>query len=128
MLAVCAGHPDFEDIHETPLLDKDNHVIGYTCIVKRKGRSPVQHTYTIEDATIAGLWGKQGPWKQYPQRMLQMRARSFALRDSFSDALGGVRVAEEVQDYEVKNITPRNDAKAKIESIINVDKETGEVK
>lgn len=108
ILAVCSGHPDFEDISEEQILDKDNKVIGYRCSIKRKGRSVVSQCFTIEDATAAQLWGKQGPWKQYPQRMLQMRARAFALRDSFADALGGVRIAEEVNDYqEPKDITPK---------------------
>jgi hypothetical protein len=32
--------------------------------------------------------------------MLQMRARSFALRDAFPDALRGVGISEEVSDYQ----------------------------
>ena len=50
------------------------------------------------------LWGKTGrngaptPWVTYPDRMLQMRARGFALRDVFADALRGVITAEEAQD------------------------------
>jgi hypothetical protein len=52
----------------------------------------------MEDAKRAGLAGKQGPWQQYPKRMLQMRARAFALRDVFPDVLRGVYVAEEAAD------------------------------
>ena len=52
----------------------------------------------------AGLWGKQGPWKQYPKRMLQMRARGFAIRDAFPDALRGMYMAEEVQDITEKEV------------------------
>ena len=52
----------------------------------------------MEDAKRAGLYGKQGPWQQYPKRMLQMRARAWALRDVFPDVLRGVHVAEEAQD------------------------------
>ena len=56
----------------------------------------------------AGLWGKAGPWSQYPKRMLQMRARSFALRDKFADALSGLLMAEEVQDYSTTvDVTPK---------------------
>ena len=138
ILAVCSGHPDFENIEETPILGVGNKVIGYTCTVKRKNRSPVSQSFTVEMATEAGLWGRQGPWKSYPARMLQMRARAFALRDSFADALGGVRVVEEVQDYrETRNITPVN-AKEELRALIDknkkkvdkepqVDPETGEV-
>lgn len=137
MLAVCAGRADFENIIEGPILDDKGKTIGYKCTIHRKNREPVTQSYTIEQATVAGLWGKQGPWKQYPERMLQMRARSFALRDSFADALGGVRIAEEVQDYEIKDITPNvggnesainkliaSKSKPKAES---VDKDTGEI-
>jgi len=108
MLAVCSGHPDFEDIKEHKILDQDKKTIGYECIVKRRGRTEVSNLFTIQDAVTANLWGKAGPWTSYPSRMLQMRARGFALRDSFADALGGVRMAEEVQDYDLKDITPKD--------------------
>jgi hypothetical protein len=59
---------------------------------------PTDVTFTLEDAKTAGLWDKAGPWKNYPRRMLQMRARAFACRDSFPDVLKGIGVAEELQD------------------------------
>ena len=61
---------------------------------------PTTRTFSQEDAKRANLWGKAGPWTAYPKRMLQMRARSFALRDSFPDALKGVGISEEVRDYQ----------------------------
>lgn len=69
-----------------------------TCHVKRKGEAEQSRTFTVEDAKKAGLWGKQGPWQQYPKRMLQMRARSWALRDVFPDVLRGIYIGEEAQD------------------------------
>jgi hypothetical protein len=69
-----------------------------TCTVTRRNEDPVSRTFTMEDAKIAGLLGKLGPWKQYPRRMLQMRARAWVLRDVFPDVLKGVYVAEEAQD------------------------------
>lgn len=68
------------------------------CKIQRKGEQQTERTFSVEDAQKARLWGKQGPWTQYPQRMLQMRARSWALRDVFPDVLKGVGIAEEVQD------------------------------
>jgi len=68
------------------------------CIVKRRGESAQQRTFSVNDAKRAGLWGKKGPWQEYPARMLQMRARSFALRDIFPDVLFGITIAEEAQD------------------------------
>lgn len=108
LLAVCSGRADFENIIEQRILD-NGVVVGYECVVKRKNREAVQHIFTKEDAQKAGLWGKAGPWTQYPQRMLQMRARSWALRDCFADALSGVQCLEELRDYqEEKDITPKS--------------------
>jgi len=72
---------------------------GAVSTVKRKGMEPVSVTFTVGDAIRAGLWKKAGPWTQYPKRMLQMRARSFALRDAFPDVLRGLVATEELMDY-----------------------------
>lgn len=69
-----------------------------TCKVKRRGEPEQARTFSMEDATAAGLSTKQGPWTQYPKRMRQMRARAFALRDVFPDVLRGLPVAEELMD------------------------------
>ncbi|MBF5006886.1 recombinase RecT [Diaphorobacter caeni] len=68
------------------------------CKVKRRGEPEQFRSYSMDDAKQAGLLGKQGPWSQYPKRMLQLRARAFALRDVFPDVLRGMPVAEEVRD------------------------------
>jgi len=68
------------------------------CRVKRRGESEEVRTFSMEDAKVAGLLGKSGPWTQYPKRMRQMRARAFALRDVFPDVLRGMAIAEEVMD------------------------------
>ena len=71
-----------------------------TCCVmsKRKSRKPLVATFSVEDATAASLWGKPGPWSQYPARMLMFRARGFNLRDNFGDILKGLRTVEEIRD------------------------------
>jgi hypothetical protein len=70
------------------------------CEAKRQGYpSPSVSRFSVTDAKKASLWGKTGPWTQYPSRMLQLRARGFALRDAFADALRGLVTAEEAQDY-----------------------------
>lgn len=68
-------------------------------------------TFTVTDAKRAGLWGKQGPWSQYPDDMLTWRAVARASKRYFSDVLMGLAIAEEVQDYpaaavQVKDVTP----------------------
>ena len=100
-LAIATNHPAFLDIEET--------VEGNTatCVVKRRDRSAVVRTFSEADAKKAGLWGKSGPWQQYPSRMLQMRARSWALRDAFPDALRGLGIREEVADYQIKTARGR---------------------
>jgi hypothetical protein len=60
-----------------------------TCIVRRIGEDAVTRTFSVADAKTANLWKKPGPWTQYPKRMMQMKARNFALRDVFPDILGG---------------------------------------
>lgn len=69
---------------------------------KRKGMpNPFVSQFSVEDAKLAKLWGKQGPWTQYPERMLKLRARGFNLRDNFADVLGGFPTAEEAEDYPI---------------------------
>jgi hypothetical protein len=68
------------------------------------GKSLTQ-TFSVADAKKAGLWGKEGPWRTYPDRMLKMRARSWCLRDLCADMLRGVQVREEVEDT-VQDVTP----------------------
>jgi hypothetical protein len=61
--------------------------------------------FSVSDAKKAGLWGKQGPWQQYPKRMLKMRAR-VALRDGCADMLRGIQIREEVEDYQpIRDVT-----------------------
>lgn len=69
------------------------------CLVKRRGDPESKlGEFSVADAKKAGLWGKSGPWSQYSDRMLKMRARAFALRDGFSDVLRGLGIAEEIAD------------------------------
>jgi hypothetical protein len=107
-LALVRGHPACAGIREGVEGEGDAQV-GY-CEVTRRGEHPQRRTFSVADAKKAGLWGKAGPWQQYPQRMLQMRARGFAIRDVFPDALRGVITAEEAQDMpaprDVPNLAP----------------------
>lgn len=82
---------------------------GASCSVTRPDGTKITRRFTIGDAKLAGLWGKAGPWKQYPDRMLQMRARGYAARDGAADVLSGLYVAEEVQDID---ITPKRKSSA----------------
>lgn len=69
------------------------------CSFWRKNRSlPFTRRFTVSQARTAKLIGKEGPWTAYPDRMLAMRARSWAGRDAFPDLLRGIRTAEEAID------------------------------
>ena len=98
MLALCMSHRDFDDMIETPIM-KNDAIVGYSCVVKRKGKADKESVFTLDMAKKAGLLAKGGVWNQYPERMLKLRARGFCLRDSFPDALKGIKPREEVEDY-----------------------------
>ena len=69
----------------------------------------VVRRFGMADAKRAGLTGKQGPWQQYPKRMCMHRARTWAARDGAADALMGMQIAEEHQDYgpdRARDVTP----------------------
>jgi len=104
LLALVQNHPSFGGIEET----FDDATKTAICTVWRKGATKHSQKFSQQDAQAAGLWGKTGPWTQYPKRMLAMRARGFALRNQFADALLGLITAEEAQDLplEEKDITP----------------------
>lgn len=107
MLALVQGSGLLTDIKE--VVSDDGEVA--TCTVTRRGKAPVVRQFTMEEAKTAGLKGKAGPWQQYPRRMLQLRARAFALRDTFADVLRGVAIAEEARDTPVmRDVTPESEA------------------
>ena len=95
--ALVESSPACEGIQET--VTGQGEAMVATCTAKRAGRAEATvRTFSAADAKRAGLWGKSGPWIQYPQRMLQMRARAWCLRDQFADLLCGIGVVEEQQD------------------------------
>lgn len=96
VLALIKAHPAYVSCEEVITGDGDTRTA--TCKIVRNGEPPVIRAFSVADAKTAQLWGKNGPWVTYPLRMLQMRARSFAARDAFPDALRGLIAAEEAQD------------------------------
>jgi hypothetical protein len=95
MLALVRNSDHCEYVVEE--FDKAN--MTAVCKTKRKGQPEQVTTFSVDQAKVAKLWGKQGPWSQYPERMLQFRARGFALRDMFPDVLQGLISREEAMDY-----------------------------
>ncbi|MFC4518582.1 recombinase RecT [Cupriavidus pinatubonensis] len=111
VIALVRASALCEYVHES--LSEDGSTAF--CQVKRRGEEEQVRSFSMADAKQAGLAGKQGPWSQYPKRMLQMRARAFALRDVFPDVLKGMPIAEEIGDYPTeKDITPARQTPAQI--------------
>ena len=116
-LGLCKISSDYEYCHET----YDEAFETATCEVKRKNE-PVKviRTFSRKDAEVAGLWGKvhkrkskegrlyevKSVWCYHPKRMLQMRARGFALRDCFPHVLLGLYLVEEFAGREEVEISP----------------------
>lgn len=130
LVALVQKSESFEDM-KTGFDEKTQS--GYA-IVKRKGQSEHESYFSMEDAKKASLLNKGGAWATYPKRMCMLRARAFALRDVFADVLGGIQVAEEVQDYgaekpesKFKSKLERTDAVVEASSNIEYDKLDSEV-
>lgn len=96
VVIVCPAY-EYHKEHWSGSIETDDRTAH--CTVKRKGSAEHTVSFSMKDAKQAALWKKNQVWTQYPDRMLQMRARAFALRDQFADALKGLSVREEVEDY-----------------------------
>jgi hypothetical protein len=72
-------------------------------VIRTDDPEPIVRTFTVamaEKANLIGRSGAKGPWSAHRGRMLQMRARSWALRDGFGDVLKGLYIREEQEDIE----------------------------
>lgn len=85
------------DILTAKDLERDD-TMAVSSFWRRDRQNPIVGFFSVGQAKKAGLLGKEGPWKNYPDRMLKMRARGFAGRDGFADVLRGVKSTEELLD------------------------------
>lgn len=120
-LALVQSRPDYVGHREwsdgTP--GHDDYIAH--CEIKRRGHDgsiiPTLRAFSWKDAVRAGLASK-AIWRQYPQRMTAMRARAWCIRDSFSDALAGLSITEEVQDIPTKpDVVPTSFLDAGVDNI-----------
>lgn len=69
-------------------------VFGAVCIAKAKNspQGEVVRIFTLDDAKTANLLDdpKRKTWRQYTKRMLQMRARGWALKDAAPEVTAGI--------------------------------------
>lgn len=105
LLGLVRGSGLLEDIQETIDTDKNGVPQFAICRVKRKGEATWgEQIVTRAQCAKAGWLTKAGPWTLTPGRMMQFRARTWALRDRFADVLKGLKGAEEMED--IIDITP----------------------
>lgn len=116
MLGVCLASGLFDHSSFREEIEGEGENRFAVCEVRRKPDGKIIHQeFSIKDAKVAGLWGKQGPWTSFPARMLQMRARTFACRDAFPDVLRGLLSIEETQDIPATLDSPT----ARVEAVDN---------
>lgn len=101
----------------------DGTFVAYCKVTRPDTGEVIERSFSVVDAKRAGLWQTEAkvrrknfktgefyeatndsPWFKYPQRMIPMRARSWALRDGCADMLRGMKMAEEVQDYPPEDV------------------------
>ena len=94
---------------ETDILlkaEKGGKSVVAFCLMKRLGdQEPLTHSFSIAEAKVARLWGKDGPWQTFPKRMLQLKPRNLCAKDKFSDVLMGLQMTEDVQEQTI-DISP----------------------
>ncbi len=110
-LALVRGSGLLVSYKEEEIGEPGSDAHGYRVTAVREGDQTAVETFTVGDAKRAKLWGKNGPWTDYPKRMLRFRARGYVLRDLFGDVLKGLRTVEEVRDIPAEpiNVTPLAD-------------------
>lgn len=115
-----------ESYKETELGTPFNDDYGFEVETRRKGDMlPVKRRFTVGEAKKAGLWGKAGPWSQYPARMLLMRPRSWALRDAYPDVMKGLSTSEELRD--MRDVEVEVVPGLMIAEVEHVNTDTGEI-
>jgi hypothetical protein len=107
LLAVCQSRTDWRGQAVKWEGEDDNERVTVT--IRRQMAGGEVDTYegrfSVREAKLANLWGKQGPWQQFPRRMMEMRARAYALRGAFADALMGFHAREEMEDVVPFDVT-----------------------
>lgn len=110
LLALIKTHKDFVNIKEWTEGDINLNTLTAYCTITRKDQEPQTRSFSVEDAKRAGLWGKD-VWLKYPKRMLQHRARTYAGKDVFPDALYGLGSEDEVMNIAPSVEAPKTSSK-----------------
>jgi len=100
MLGLCMASPHWDVAAFSETIEGTGDARTGICTVARIGGQKCVRRFSVAQAKVAGLWGKPGPWTTHPDRMLVVRPRSYALRDTFPDVLRGIQSAEEQADVQ----------------------------
>lgn len=93
-LALIIANPECKGRVREWTEGKGPDAVAY-CEVHR-GDKVTTREFSMRQAAKAKLTQKAGPWTDYPERMLQLRARGYALRDSYPDVLKGLWIEGEI--------------------------------
>lgn len=123
LLALVKRHPEFEYIKEWSEGDWKLKTRIAHCTLKRKGEDEVTRSFSYQDAVQAQLITKDN-WKNYPERMLQHRARTLAINDCLPEATFGLVSQYEAYDLNVSNVVemprPVNKGMAGVEEALGI--------
>lgn len=103
LIGAAYATGEMEDFKET--FEGEGDLLTAVCDVKRKGiETRIVRRFGVADAKAAELLGKD-TYKKYLKRMLQMRARSWALRDAgLVQGIIGSEEAEDIRSIEVEEV------------------------
>ncbi|MCD4557632.1 hypothetical protein [Schaalia sp. lx-100] len=99
-ITVINGRPSMSADLMASLVRKAGHRLriresGQSVTAELIRRDDPDFTFTVtwdqQKAVQAGLWGRKGPWSEYPLQMLRSRAITEVCRQGASDVLFGVR-------------------------------------
>lgn len=93
MAALVQRNPVCEFLR---LVESTDQVATYEA-KRRDHAAPIRLSYTMKDATQAGLTGRDN-WKRHPKAMLRARCISALIRANFQDCLSGVYEVDELRD------------------------------
>ncbi len=121
-LVLAHGHRLDEKVE-----GEGDKMVATATVTRGDSGQTITRTFSVDDAKKAQLWSKKGPWQQYPKRMLQMRARGFAVRDGCADAMVGLGVSEELSDIargnRMRDVTPEEAGNAILATLPPVEDE-----
>lgn len=102
-VSLAMKHRDWQGMRHAYSGDLSKGDRAATVTICRRGCPDVTHTFSQADAKRAGLGGNV--WSSWTDRMLFTRARSWAIRDQFADALNGLVIGDEYEQVETQSVT-----------------------